>query len=230
MFPYPSGAGLHVGHPEGYTATDILARYWRMRGFDVLHPMGWDAFGLPAEQHAIKTGTIRPRRRAQHRDVQAPAQDARLQLRLVARGRHDPSGLRPLDAVDFLQLFDRGLAYQEVTVNWCPALGTVLANEGVIDGKSERGGHPVHRVPLRHWTLRITAYADRLSVDYFFRWSDTGHGGTLTMQRDWIGRSGGAEIVFGLQGRGDSSLEVFTTVAGYADGLPRIARWRRSTR
>ena len=167
MFPYPSGAGLHVGHPEGYTATDIVARYWRMRGFDVLHPMGWDAFGLPAEQHAIETG---------HAPAGTTAKNiATFQRQLKMLG-FSYDWAREIDTTDpgyvrwtqwiFLQLFERGLAFQAtVPVNWCPALGTVLANEEVIDGKSERGGYPVVRTPLRQWMLRITAYADRLAED-----------------------------------------------------------------
>src|SRR5436305_9480143 len=167
MFPYPSGAGLHVGHPEGYTATDILARYRRMRGFNVLHPMGWDAFGLPAEQHAIETGTHPAETTARN------IATFRRQLKMLGLS-YDWS--REIDTTDpryvrwtqwiFLQLFARGLAYQAtVPVNWCQALGTVLANEEVVDGKSERGGHPVYRTPLRQWMLRITAYADRLAED-----------------------------------------------------------------
>jgi leucyl-tRNA synthetase len=164
MFPYPSGAGLHVGHPEGYTATDIMARYWRMCGHDVLHPMGWDAFGLPAEQYAIETGT--------HPAQTTGANIATFKRQLKMLGfSYDWS--REVDTTDpkyfkwtqwiFLQLFSRGLAYQdEITVNWCPALGTVLANEEVIDGHSERGAHPVERRPLRQWILKITEYADRL--------------------------------------------------------------------
>src|SRR5512144_1568832 len=167
MFPYPSGVGLHVGHPEGYTATDIMARAWRMRGYDVLHPMGWDAFGLPAEQHAIETG--------QHPAGTTAHNIATFKRQLKMLGfSYDWS--RELDNTDpgyvrwtqwiFLQLFRRGLAYQAtVPVNWCPALGTVLANEEVVDGKSERGGHPVYRTPLRQWMLKITAYADRLAED-----------------------------------------------------------------
>ena len=159
MFPYPSGVGLHVGHPEGYTATDILARAWRMRGHDVLHPMGWDAFGLPAEQHAIETG--------QHPAATTASNIATFKRQLRMLGfSYDWS--REIDTTEpgyvrwtqwiFLQLFRRGLAYQATApVNWCPALGTVLANEEVVDGKSERGGHPVYRTPLRQWMLRITA-------------------------------------------------------------------------
>ncbi len=209
MFPYPSGAGLHVGHPEGYTATDILARTWRMKGFDVLHPMGWDAFGLPAEQYAIQTGT--------HPAETTKRNIATFKRQLKSLGfSYDWS--REVDTTDpgyvrwtqwiFLQLFKKGLAYQDrVSVNWCAALGTVLANEEVIDGKSERGQHPVVRVPLRQWMMRITAYADRLLDDLsMVDWPS----GTLTMQRDWIGRSEGARIVFGIDGRADS-FEVFTT-------------------
>ena len=167
MFPYPSGEGLHVGHPKGYISTDTLARYKRMRGFNVLHPMGWDAFGLPAEQHAIETGT-HPRDTTR-RNID----NYRRQLRSLGLS-YDWS--REIDTTDpgyvrwtqwiFQKLFERGLAYEaEVPVNWCPALGTVLANEEVIDGKSERGGHPVERVPMKQWMLRITAYAERLIDD-----------------------------------------------------------------
>jgi leucyl-tRNA synthetase len=210
MFPYPSGAGLHVGHPEGYTATDILSRYSRMKGIDVLHPMGWDAFGLPAEQHAIKTGT--------HPSVTTRENIATFKRQLKSLGfSYDWS--REIDTTDpgyvrwtqwiFLQCFKKGLAYQDdkVTVNWCPALGTVLANEEVIDGLSEIGSHPVERVKLRQWMMAITRYADRLVDDLkLLDWPK----GTLTMQREWVGRSEGARIVFGVEGR-DASFEVFTT-------------------
>src|SRR5580693_1597586 len=191
MFPYPSGAGLHVGHPEGYTATDIVARYKRMRGYDVLHPMGWDAFGLPAEQYAIQTGT-HPRETTQKNIV-----TFRRQLRSLGFS-YDWS--REVDTTDpayvkwtqwiFLQLFKKGLAFQsEVPVNWCPGLGTVLANEEVVDGKSERGGFPVVRLPLRQWLLKITAYADRLLKDLDqVNWPES----IKKMQREWIGRSEGA--------------------------------------
>ncbi|MHC4992432.1 MAG: class I tRNA ligase family protein, partial [Planctomycetota bacterium] len=190
MFPYPSGDGLHVGHPEGYTATDILARYKRMRGFNVLHPMGWDAFGLPAEQYAITTGT-HPRETTR-RNIE----NFKRQIQSLGFS-YDWS--REIDTTDpryyrwtqwiFQQLYERGLAYEaEVPVNWCPALGTVLANEEVIDGKSERGGHPVERVPMRQWMLRITAYADRLLEDLeSLDWPEP----IKKMQRDWIGRSEG---------------------------------------
>ncbi len=210
MFPYPSGAGLHVGHPEGYTATDIMARYWRMQGFDVLHPMGWDSFGLPAEQYAIETGT--------HPAVTTKKNIETFKRQLKMLGfsydwsrelaTTDPDYVRWTQWI-FLKLFERGLAFQdEVSVNWCPALGTVLANEEVIDGKSERGSHPVERRPLRQWMLKITAYADRLEQDLAgLDWP----AGTLAMQKEWIGRSRGAEIVFGVAGHSDSSFAVFTT-------------------
>lgn len=210
MFPYPSGAGLHVGHPEGYTATDIVSRYYRMRGDDVLHPMGWDAFGLPAEQHAIETGTHPAD--TTHRNIAT----FKRQLKMLGFS-YDWS--REIDTTDpryvrwtqwiFLQLFKRGLAYQDkVSVNWCPALGTVLANEEVVDGKSERGNHPVIRTPLRQWMMRITAYADRLLDDLsLVDWPR----GTLTMQREWIGRSEGALIRFDVEGHPGTSFEVFTT-------------------
>lgn len=209
MFPYPSGAGLHVGHPEGYTATDILSRYWRMKGIDVLHPMGWDAFGLPAEQHAIKTGT--------HPADTTRSNIATFKRQLKSLG-FSYDWAREVDTTDpgyvrwtqwiFLQLFKKGLAYQdEIPVNWCPALGTVLANEEVIDGKSEIGHHPVLRVPLRQWLMRITAYADRLLDDLsLVDWPN----GTLTMQREWIGRSEGALIAFAIDGH-EGGFEVFTT-------------------
>jgi leucyl-tRNA synthetase len=209
MFPYPSGAGLHVGHPEGYTATDIVARFERMRGVDVLHPMGWDAFGLPAEQYAIQTGT--------HPAKTTNENIATFRRQLRSLGfSYDWS--RELSTTDdayvrwtqwiFLLMFEQKLAFQdEIPVNWCPALGTVLANEEVIDGKSERGGHPVVRTPLRQWMLRITAYADRLLEDLAeVDWPE----GTLTMQREWIGRSEGAEIDFGIEGS-DEKISVFTT-------------------
>ena len=209
MFPYPSGAGLHVGHPEGYTATDIVARYKRARGFSVLHPMGWDAFGLPAEQHAIRTGTHPAE--TTRRNIET----FRRQLKMLGFSYDwdrevdttDPDYVRWTQWI-FLELFERGLAYQaEIPVNWCPALGTVLANEEVVDGRSEVGGHPVERVPLRQWMLRITAYADRLLDDLeLVDWPQS----TKTMQREWIGRSEGALIRFPLPD-GDEALEVFTT-------------------
>src|SRR5579884_4287206 len=244
MFPYPSGAGLHVGHPEGYTATDILARYKRMRGFNVLHPMGWDAFGLPAEQYAINTGT--------HPRITTEKNIATFRRQIQMLGfsydwdreidTTDPNYFRWTQWI-FLQLYDtwydaeqkRGrpiselpippeirqqdeaavrayrdskrLAYQaEVPVNWCEALGTVLANEEVIDGRSERGGHPVVRMPLRQWLLRITAYAERLLEDLEdLDWPES----IKKMQRDWIGKSEGAEVDFALET--GLRIRVFTT-------------------
>ncbi len=209
MFPYPSGSGLHVGHPEGYTATDIVARYRRARGFDVLHPMGWDAFGLPAEQHAILTGT-HPRS-----TTVKNIETFKRQLKMLG---FSYDWTREIDTTSpnyvrwtqwiFLTLFEQGLAYQnEVPVNWCPALGTVLANEEVVNGLSERGGHPVERVPLRQWVLKITAYADRLLEDLdLVDWPNS----TQIMQQEWIGRSEGAEVTFGIAGH-DAAIEVFTT-------------------
>jgi leucyl-tRNA synthetase len=208
MFPYPSGSGLHVGHPVGYIATDIAARYKRMRGFDVLHPMGWDAFGLPAEQHAINTGTHPAVTTAKNIDT------FRRQLKMLGFSYDwsrevnttDPKYVRWTQWI-FLELFNRGLAFQaEIPVNWCPALGTVLANEEVIDGRSERGNHPVVRQPLRQWQLRITAYADRLAADLEgLNWPET-----KQKQLDWIGRSEGAEVEFPLAGRSDA-VTVYTT-------------------
>ena len=197
MFPYPSGAGLHVGHPEGYTASDIMARYWRMRDFDVLHPMGWDSFGLPAEQHAINTGT--------HPAVTTGENIANFKRQLKSLG-FSYDWERELATTDegyvkwtqwiFVQLFKRNLAVQsEVQVNWCPKLGTVLANEEVIDGLSERGSFPVERRPLRQWVLKITEYAERLAEELDgLQWPE----GTMRMQRAWIGKSTGAELSFSL--------------------------------
>ena len=203
MFPYPSGAGLHVGHPEGYTATDIVARYKRMRGFDVLHPMGWDAFGLPAEQHAIKTGTHpRDDHAQEHRDLPAPAQDARLQLRLGARGRHDRSRLRQVDAVDLppaLQARAR-----------VPGGDAGQLVPGARHRARERRGHrrqerarraPGRALPLRQWMLRITEYADRLDEGLAkLDWPDT-----KAKQHNWIGRSEGADVDFAVEGHADAS-------------------------
>jgi leucyl-tRNA synthetase len=208
MFPYPSGSGLHVGHPEGYTATDIVTRYKRARGFDVLHPMGWDAFGLPAEQHAINTGQHPAKTTGEN------VKTFRRQLKSLGFA-YDWS--REVDTTDpryvrwtqwiFLKLFERGLAFQaEIPVNWCPALGTVLANEEVIDGRSERGNHPVIRTPLRQWQLRITAYADRLAEELEpLDWPET-----KQKQRDWVGKSEGAEVDFPVVGRSEK-IRVFTT-------------------
>lgn len=209
MFPYPSGAGLHVGHPEGYTATDIVSRYKRMRGFNVLHPMGWDAFGLPAEQYAMDTG--------QHpRDfTDKNIDNFRRQIKSLGFSYDwdreisttDPDYYKWTQWI-FIQLYNKGLAYvAEVPVNWCEALGTVLANEEVIDGKSERGGHPVVRKPMRQWILRITEYAERLLEDLEeLDWSES----IKDMQRNWIGKSTGAEVNFEIEGH-DASLTVFTT-------------------
>jgi len=210
MFPYPSGAGLHVGHPKGYIATDVLSRYKRMRGFNVLHPMGWDAFGLPAEQYAIETGTH------PGETTQRNIENFRRQFQALGT---DYDWSREIDTTDpgyfrwtqwiFRKLYERDLAYlAEVPVNWCPALGTVLANEEVIDGKSERGGHPVVRVPLRQWMLRITRYADRLIEDLDeVDWPAA----IKKMQRDWVGRSQGARILFDLPDHDGARIEVFTT-------------------
>ena len=209
MFPYPSGAGLHVGHPEGYTATDILCRYKRMKGFNVLHPMGWDAFGLPAEQYAVETGT--------HPAVTTEKNVNRFreQIRMLGFSYDwdrevnttDPKYYKWTQWI-FEQLYKKGLAYvAEVPVNWCPALGTVLANEEVIDGRSERGNHPVERRPMRQWMLKITAYAERLLQDLDgLDWPES----IKEMQRNWIGKSTGALVDFGVAGR-DEKITVFTT-------------------
>ena len=209
MFPYPSGAGLHVGHPEGYTATDIIARYKRLNGFSVLHPMGWDAFGLPAEQYAIETGT--------HPKVTTEKNIKRFREQLQAIGfsydwdrevnTTDPDYYKWTQWI-FLQLYKKGLAYlADVPVNWCPALGTVLANEEVIDGKSERGGHPVYRRPMRQWMLKITEYAERLLKDLEdLDWPES----TKEMQHNWIGKSEGAEVDFKIENSSEV-IRVFTT-------------------
>jgi leucyl-tRNA synthetase len=210
MFPYPSGDGLHVGHPEGYTATDIVARYKRMRGFNVLHPMGWDAFGLPAEQYAIKTGThprLTTRRNVENfkRQIQSLGFSYDWSREIDTT---DPDYVKWTQWI-FRLLHERGLAYEaEVAVNFCPALGTVLANEEVIDGKSEIGGHPVVKRPMRQWMLRITAYAERLLTDLEeLDWPEP----IKKQQRDWIGRSEGARVRFALEGDAQRALEVFTT-------------------
>jgi leucyl-tRNA synthetase len=209
MFPYPSGSGLHVGHLEGYTATDIVSRYKRMKGFNVLHPMGWDAFGLPAEQYAVKTGV--------HPAV-TTAQNIEIFKRQMKRVGLSYDWDRELSTTDpdyyrwtqwiFLKLYERGLAYvAEVPVNWCPALGTVLANEEIVDGKSEVGGFDVVRKPMRQWVLKITAYADRLLDDLtLVEWPLS----TLEMQKNWIGRSIGAEVEFGLADA-KGTVRIFTT-------------------
>ena len=209
MFPYPSGAGLHVGHPEGYTATDIVSRYKRMQGFNVLHPMGWDAFGLPAEQYAIETGTypaITTKRNIDNfrRQIQSFGFSYDWDREISTT---DPGYYRWTQWI-FLQLHKKGLAYlDDVPVNWCPALGTVLANEEVIDGKSERGGHPVVRKPMKQWMLRITDYAERLLTDLDdLDWPE----GIKEMQRHWIGKSVGAEVDFKIE-ESDKIVRVFTT-------------------
>ncbi|MBE2913158.1 leucine--tRNA ligase [Anoxybacillus flavithermus] len=209
MFPYPSGAGLHVGHPEGYTATDILARMKRMQGYNVLHPMGWDAFGLPAEQYALDTGNDPAE------FTEKNINNFRRQIKSLGFSYDwdrevnttDPNYYKWTQWI-FLKLYEKGLAYMdEVPVNWCPALGTVLANEEVIDGKSERGGHPVIRKPMKQWMLRITAYADRLLEDLEeLDWPES----IKEMQRNWIGRSEGANIHFQVDGH-DETFTVFTT-------------------
>ncbi|AOV07184.1 leucine--tRNA ligase [Sporosarcina ureilytica] len=209
MFPYPSGAGLHVGHPLGYIATDILSSFKRKQGYNVLHPMGWDAFGLPAEQYALDTGND-------------PAEFTAKNIATFKRQMKDLGFSydwdREINTTDpsyykwtqwiFIQLYKKGLAYvDEVDVNWCPALGTVLANEEIIDGLSERGGHPVERRPMRQWVLRITEYADRLLEDLDdLDWPES----LKDMQRNWIGRSEGAELTFEIEGT-DKSFKAFTT-------------------
>jgi leucyl-tRNA synthetase len=211
MFPYPSGAGLHVGHPEGYTATDIVSRFERMRGTDILHPMGWDAFGLPAEQHAIRTGT-HPRS-----TTLKNIENFRRQLKRLGFSfdwerevdTTDPGYVRWTQWI-FLQLFRKGLAFQQsnMPVNWCPALGTVLANDEVTpDGRSEVGGFPVEKLKVRQWSLKITAYADRLlagleTVD----WPET-----KAKQTHWIGRSEGANVDFAVEAHPGEKITVFTT-------------------
>ncbi|RZA11848.1 MAG: leucine--tRNA ligase, partial [Proteobacteria bacterium] len=209
MFPYPSGSGLHVGHPEGYTATDIVARFKRMNGFNVLHPMGWDAFGLPAEQHAVKTGT-------HPRDTTVSNIDNfRRQIQSIGLSYDWDREINTTDVNYykwtqwiFLKLYEKGLAYQaEQSVNWCEELGTVLANEEVIDGKSEVGDFPVIKKPMRQWILKITAYADRLLEDLEgLDWPES----IKEMQRNWIGKSTGAELDFKVKGF-DSAVRVFTT-------------------
>ncbi len=209
MFPYPSGAGLHVGHPEGYTATDILSRMKRMQGYNVLHPIGWDAFGLPAEQYALDTGND---------PEEFTAKNIGTFTRQIKSLGFSYDWDREINTTDpeyykwtqwiFLKLYEKGLAYMaEIPVNWCPALGTVLANEEVIDGKSERGGHPVIRKPMRQWILKITAYADRLIEDLDeLDWPES----IKDMQRNWIGRSEGASVTFKIKGT-EESYTVFTT-------------------
>ena len=217
MFPYPSGAGLHVGHPEGYTATDILSRYKRANGYNVLHPMGWDAFGLPAEQYALDTGN-------DPRDFTKTNIDTfRRQIKELGFSYDwdrevnttDPNYYKWTQWI-FKKLYEKGLAYvDEVPVNWCPALGTVLSNEEVIDGKSERGGHPVERRPMRQWVLKITDYAEKLLTDLdILDWPES----LKAMQRNWIGKSVGAEIDFKIEGT-DKAFTVFTTRADTVFGV-----------
>ncbi|KRM56131.1 leucine--tRNA ligase [Lacticaseibacillus sharpeae] len=209
MFPYPSGQGLHVGHPEGYTATDIVARMKRMQGFNVLHPMGWDAFGLPAEQYALKTGNAPKEFTAKNianfkRQIQSLGFSYDWDREINTT---DPSYYKWTQWI-FEQMYKKGLAYEdEVAVNWSPDLGTVVANEEVIDGKTERGGFPVIRKPMRQWVLKITAYADRLLSDLDdLDWPES----IKQMQRNWIGKSTGASVTFKVDGT-DKSYEIYTT-------------------
>ena len=209
MFPYPSGAGLHVGHPEGYTASDILARFKRMNGFNVLHPMGWDAFGLPAENYAIKTGT------QPAITTQANIDNFRRQIKSIGFS-YDWD--REIDTTDpnyfkwtqwiFLKLFENGLAYEDTfPINWCPSCKTGLANEEVVDGKCDRCGEQVTKKNLRQWMLKITAYAERLLTDLDeLDWPEA----IKLMQRNWIGKSTGAEVDFKLDGSNDV-IKVYTT-------------------
>ena len=209
MFPYPSGAGLHVGHALGYVATDIVARYKRMKGFNVLHPMGWDAFGLPAEQYAIKTGT--------HPKITTQQNVENFKKQINSLGfSYDWS--REINTTDpgyykwtqwiFMQLFNKGLAFeQEVAVNWCPELKAVLANEEVVNGKSDIGGHPVIRLPMKQWILKITDYAESLldGLDDL-DWPEN----IKELQKNWIGRSEGVELGFEIDGSNDL-INVYTT-------------------
>ncbi|MPQ21894.1 leucine--tRNA ligase [Carnobacterium divergens] len=209
MFPYPSGQGLHVGHPEGYTATDILARMKRSQGYNVLHPMGWDAFGLPAEQYALDTGND---------PAEFTAHNIETFRRQINSLGFSYDWNREINTTDphyykwtqwiFTKLYEKGLAYEaEIAVNWCPALGTVLANEEVIDGKSERGGFPVYRKPMKQWMLKITAYAERLLDDLeLVDWPES----IKDMQRNWIGKSVGANVEFTVKGT-DKTFTIFTT-------------------
>jgi leucyl-tRNA synthetase len=209
MFPYPSGAGLHVGHPEGYTATDIMARFKRMKGFNVLHPMGWDSFGLPAENHAIKTGV--------HPNIITQENIKTFKRQLQSLGfSYDWDREVATSNLDyykwtqwiFVQLYNKGLAYEsEMMVNWCPNLKTVLANEEVIGGKSEVGGHPVIRKAMKQWMLKITQYAERLLTDLeLLDWPES----VKEMQRVWIGKSEGATIKFKVKNT-NHEIEVFTS-------------------
>ena len=209
MFPYPSGSGLHVGHPLGYTATDIYSRYKRLQGYNVLHPIGWDAFGLPAEQYALKTGT-HPKKTTE-RNIER----YRKQLKMLGFSYDwdreinttDPKYYRWTQWI-FLQLYNQGLAYEaEVPVNWCPELKAVLSNEEVVDGKSDIGGHPVERVPMRQWMLKITDYAESLldgleNLD----WPDS----VKELQRNWIGKSKGSRVNFSIPIL-NQNITVYTT-------------------
>ena len=210
MFPYPSGSGLHVGHALGYVATDIVARFKRMKGFNVLHPMGWDAFGLPAEQYAIKTGT--------HPSITTAENISNFKRQINQLGfsydwskeinTTDPNYYKWTQWI-FLQLYNKGLAYEEeVAVNWCPELRTVLANEEVVDGKSEIGGHPVYRTPMKQWILKITKYAESLlnGLDDL-DWPEN----IKELQRNWIGKSDGVELGFVIDGYPNEKIEVYTT-------------------
>ena len=221
MFPYPSGAGLHVGHPLSYTAVDIIARYKRMHGCNVLNPMGWDAFGLPAERAAVREN--------RHPAIITKENTANFKHQLLKLGfSFDWDREVSTSDVDyyrwtqwiFLKLHEKGLAYlAEVPVNWCPAQGTVLANEEVVDGKYVETGEPVERRMMKQWMLKITAYAERLIDDLEdLDWPE----GIKSMQRDWIGRSEGAEIIFELEG-GREPLSVFTTRADTLLGATYMA-------
>ena len=211
MFPYPSGSGLHVGHPEGYTASDIVSRFKRMKGYNVLHPMGFDSFGLPAENYAIQTGTHPRETTLKNIDT------FRRQLKALGFS-YDWDREIATSEVDyykwtqwiFTKLYNKGLAYEdEIQVNWCPALKTVLANEEIVDGKSERGGHEVIRKPMKQWMLKITDYAEKLLEDLdTLDWPEN----IKEMQRNWIGKSVGASVVFSLE-KGEDKIEVFTTRA-----------------
>lgn len=220
MFPYPSGEGLHVGHPKGYTATDIMSRFKRAQGYNVLHPMGWDAFGLPAEQYAIETGN----------------DPAEFTKKNIQRFKEQINNLgfsydwdREFSTTDpeyykwtqwiFIKLYEAGLAYEdEVPVNWCPALGTVLANEEVIDGKSERGGHPVYRRPMKQWMLKITEYAEKLIEDLdTIDWPES----VKEMQRNWVGKSTGVTIQLDVKDS-DLKFEVYTTRADTLFGMSYV--------
>lgn len=214
MFPYPSGQGLHVGHPEGYTATDVMSRMKRMQGFNVLHPMGWDAFGLPAEQYALKTGH-NPKdftnKNIDHFRDQIQSLGFSYDWDREVNTT-DPKFYKWTQWI-FEQLYKKGLAYEsEIMVNWAPDFmgGTVVANEEVEDGKTKRGGYPVYRKPMRQWVLKITAYADRLIDDLdLVDWPES----VKEMQRNWIGRSEGASVFFPVVGDEDTKIEVFTTRA-----------------